>query len=78
MDIHLFLQLYDYTLTFEYEVKYMWRSKCSLVKVLFFIVRYSPFADTSLVLYRAYVALSVSGPNLSHLKQISLGSVYRL
>ena len=35
----------------------MWRSKWSLVKVLFFIVRYPPFADTSLVLYRAYFAL---------------------
>ncbi|THH13664.1 hypothetical protein EW146_g6583 [Bondarzewia mesenterica] len=51
--------VYDYTLTFEYEVKYMWNSKCSLIKVLFFATRYPAFMDMSLVLYHQF------GHNLS-------------
>ncbi|ETW74842.1 hypothetical protein HETIRDRAFT_447107 [Heterobasidion irregulare TC 32-1] len=70
--------LYDYTLTFEYEVKYMWRSKWSLVKVLFFIVRYPPFADTSLVLYHQ-LGFGLSPVDCSRLYHVTgwmfLGSV---
>ncbi|KAH7925234.1 hypothetical protein BV22DRAFT_1046891 [Leucogyrophana mollusca] len=45
--------IYDYLLTFERELKYVWHFPWSTVKVLFFYTRYMPFIDTIvMILYR--------------------------
>ncbi|THH13786.1 hypothetical protein EW146_g6478 [Bondarzewia mesenterica] len=44
--------VYDYLLTFRYEVKYMWNSKWSIIKALFFMTRYPVFVDTICAIYR--------------------------
>lgn len=49
----------DYIQTFPEEVAYMWRTNCSLVKILFFVTRYLPFVDLPLmILYNEGVGFS--------------------
>lgn len=43
--------VYDYLLTLQYEVKYMWTAKWTLAKVLFFLTRYPVFVDTFCAIY---------------------------
>jgi len=45
------LLVYDFILTFQSEVTLIWPSKWNVVKVLFFLTRYLPFIDMSLVLF---------------------------
>jgi hypothetical protein len=42
----LMLLGYEYCLTFAQEVAYVWRSKWTIVKLLYLFSRYSPFIDT--------------------------------
>ncbi|KAH7907448.1 hypothetical protein BJ138DRAFT_1160132 [Hygrophoropsis aurantiaca] len=45
--------IYDYLLTSELEVKYVWKYPWSAVKILYLATRYTPFIDTTvMVLYR--------------------------
>jgi hypothetical protein len=54
LDANAFLlfQVYDYMLTFKDEVRLVWPSRWSIGKVLFFLTRYPPFIDMTLVLVR--------------------------
>ncbi|KAH8102028.1 hypothetical protein BXZ70DRAFT_47824 [Cristinia sonorae] len=45
------LLVYDFLLTFHAEVRLIWPSRWNLIKVLFFLTRYLPFIDISLVLF---------------------------
>lgn len=49
-----FSKTYDYLLTFEREVGLVWRSPLSIVNVLFFISRYTPFAEGTMVFFRRW------------------------
>lgn len=42
---------YDVLLTFDAEVNYIWRSKWSWVKVLFFLTRYSALVEAIIIIY---------------------------
>lgn len=42
------LMIYDYFITFEREVEFIWPSKWTFIKTLFFVTRYSPFLDVTL------------------------------
>ena len=53
----LCLQVYDYLLTFEREVALVWFTKWNITKLLFFIARYTAFADVIMVFYRALIGL---------------------
>ena len=48
-------QGYDVLLTFDAEVNYIWRSKWSWVKVLFFLTRYSALVEAIIIIYREWV-----------------------
>ncbi|KAH7925259.1 hypothetical protein BV22DRAFT_1089416 [Leucogyrophana mollusca] len=49
--------LYDYLLTFDLEITYIWRSAWTPIKVLYLCTRYIPFADTAvMVLYRDFLS----------------------
>lgn len=45
------MQVYDFLLSFPDEVNLIWPSRWNLIKVLFFLTRYLPFLDISLVLF---------------------------
>ncbi|GJE99927.1 hypothetical protein PsYK624_162030 [Phanerochaete sordida] len=45
------LPVYDYILTFDREIELVWAADWNLTKLLFFIARYSVFADVTLALY---------------------------
>ncbi|KAJ3482312.1 hypothetical protein NLI96_g7065 [Meripilus lineatus] len=45
------LLIWDYFLTFDLEVSLMWPSEWSIIKILFFLTRYLPFFDVTLVMY---------------------------
>lgn len=42
----------DWLLTLDLEVSLMWPAKWNVTKTLYFLARYSPFIDTSVVMYR--------------------------
>ncbi|KAF8990281.1 hypothetical protein BDQ17DRAFT_1472042 [Cyathus striatus] len=46
--------LYEYFITFPLEVKYIWNAPWGFIKIVYFITRYLPFSDTSLVLLRHF------------------------
>lgn len=48
------MQVYDYFITFEREVEFIWPSKWTFIKTLFFVTRYSPFLDVTLDVFRAW------------------------
>ena len=52
------LQVYDYFLTLSREVELIWPSNWNFVKYLFFLTRYLPFLDVSVVLYCTSRALA--------------------
>lgn len=43
------LFVYDYIITFEMEFEFVWKSPWNVVKVLYFIQRYMPFADVAML-----------------------------
>jgi hypothetical protein len=43
--------VYDYFITLDSEVSFIWPGDWTLVKYIFFVNRYLPFIDASLVLY---------------------------
>ncbi|KAF7424059.1 hypothetical protein PC9H_009360 [Pleurotus ostreatus] len=46
------IALYDYILTLELETRHMWfKQRWSLIRILFFINRYTPFVDITFSLY---------------------------
>lgn len=47
-------QVYDYFITFEREVEFIWPSKWTFIKTLFFVTRYSPFLDVTLDVFREW------------------------
>lgn len=48
---HIFLQVYDYLLTFADERRLVWPSRLSLMKVIFFCNRYLPFVASIGMMY---------------------------
>jgi hypothetical protein len=50
------VQLYDFILTFPQEVSLIWPAPWSLMKVLFLLTRYLPFADVVIRLWRTNLA----------------------
>ncbi|KAJ3572590.1 hypothetical protein NP233_g2982 [Leucocoprinus birnbaumii] len=51
----------DWLLTFEMEVSLIWTAKWNTTKILYFLTRYLPFIDTSIVIYHQFgYALPVS------------------
>lgn len=48
----LYIQVYDYMLTFEDERTFIWPSKWSIPKTLFLMTRYLPFIDLSITASR--------------------------
>ncbi|XP_006460421.1 hypothetical protein AGABI2DRAFT_177985 [Agaricus bisporus var. bisporus H97] len=44
----------DWLLTMDMEVSLMWRGRWNVTKVLYFLTRYLPFIDTSVVMYRQF------------------------
>lgn len=69
-------QAFDWLLTLEMEISLVWTSKWNVTKVLYFLTRYLPFIDSSIVMYREFC------PGICHLSlsllivefQISLAS----
>ncbi|KAI3614949.1 hypothetical protein WG66_016784 [Moniliophthora roreri] len=53
------LLLYDYLLTLDLEVNYIWKHPLTVRSVLFFLNRYTPFVDTFLLLNGLFVSLSI-------------------
>ncbi|KAF8996802.1 hypothetical protein BDQ17DRAFT_1329743 [Cyathus striatus] len=49
-----FLFLYEYFITLDLEVKYIWNSPWTLIKTLFLVTRYLTFIDTSLDIIRHF------------------------
>jgi hypothetical protein len=49
-------QVYDYLLTFEDEVEFMWEGRWNVLKIVFFLNRYLPFADCVVGLVGGYPA----------------------
>ena len=47
----LSIQVYDYVLTIESEVKLVWYAQWNLTKLLFLVSRYSAFVDAILTTY---------------------------
>jgi hypothetical protein len=43
------LQVYDYLITFDDEITYVWSSKWNVGKILFLLVRYPVFLDIVVV-----------------------------
>lgn len=51
----------DWLLTFEMEVSLVWTAKWNTTKILYFLTRYLPFIDTSVVMYHQFgFALPIS------------------
>ncbi|KAJ7662119.1 hypothetical protein DFH06DRAFT_365779 [Mycena polygramma] len=48
--------LFDYILTLDAEISFMWSSKWSLARVLFFLTRYSPVFDVPVEMYYSMVS----------------------
>ncbi|KAJ6511481.1 hypothetical protein C8R47DRAFT_735959 [Mycena vitilis] len=48
--------LFDYIVTLDAEISFMWSSKWSLAKVLFFLTRYSPVFDVPVEMYYSLVS----------------------
>ncbi|KAF8996794.1 hypothetical protein BDQ17DRAFT_1249352, partial [Cyathus striatus] len=42
--------LYEYFITLDLEIKYIWNARWTYIKIIYLITRYLPFIDTSLVL----------------------------
>jgi len=57
--------LYEYLITIDQEIRLVWPSKWSLVKVLFFINRYLPFASSIIGLH-----MFITAPGTSNCKVI--------
>ena len=55
-----FWQIFDYFITLQREVDFLWPTRWSLVKVLFFVTRYLPFVDMSLDLYCEPIQLIIA------------------
>lgn len=51
MRVTRWLQAYDYLLTFSRELALVWPTEWNLIKVLFFLTRYTPLVDVTIVLY---------------------------
>ncbi|KAF8991355.1 hypothetical protein BDQ17DRAFT_1370900 [Cyathus striatus] len=49
------LLVYEYFITLDSEVKYVWGSRWGLMKILYIITRYLPFTDTSLLIFRHFL-----------------------
>ncbi|KAF8636827.1 hypothetical protein AX17_003234 [Amanita inopinata Kibby_2008] len=45
---------FDYLLTLPLEIEYVWKSRFNVVNILYFITRYLPFIDISMVLYQEF------------------------
>ncbi|KAF8996795.1 hypothetical protein BDQ17DRAFT_903816 [Cyathus striatus] len=45
-------QLYEYFITLDLEIKYIWNSRWTYIKIIYLTTRYLPFFDTSLVLWK--------------------------
>lgn len=58
-------QVLDYLLTFDLEISLIWKSNWSIMKVLFLLARYMPFADLILIFYRKEASLSQLSQKLS-------------
>ncbi|ESK86887.1 hypothetical protein Moror_3404 [Moniliophthora roreri MCA 2997] len=54
------LLVYDLSLSFNLELRHIWASKWSLVKVLYIVQRYLPFFDTTVVVLHHQFAASLS------------------
>ncbi|KAF8992383.1 hypothetical protein BDQ17DRAFT_1432457 [Cyathus striatus] len=46
--------VFDYFLTIELEMKYIWSSKWSIPNAMFLFTRYLPFVDFLVLLYRTF------------------------
>lgn len=47
-------QAFDWLLTLEMEISLVWTSRWNVTKVLYFLTRYLPFIDSSIVMYRKF------------------------
>ncbi|KAF9012072.1 hypothetical protein BDQ17DRAFT_1233336, partial [Cyathus striatus] len=43
--------LYEYFITLDLEIKYIWNARWTYIKIIYLATRYLPFIDTSLVLF---------------------------
>jgi Family of unknown function (DUF6533) len=56
---YIISQLYDFLLTLGKEIDLLWATRWNLVRVLFFVNRYSPLLDAAVLLYCVYILLSM-------------------
>lgn len=59
------LQVFDWLLMFEMEYSLIWKAKWNATKILYLIVRYLPFIDTTLVMCRKALFAFTIGPQLT-------------
>ncbi|KAF9000998.1 hypothetical protein BDQ17DRAFT_1410107 [Cyathus striatus] len=60
----LAILIFEYIITFELEVKFIWKSPWTFGKVLYLAVRYIPFIDGSINILRRFIPYS--SPQLCH------------
>ncbi|KAF8984380.1 hypothetical protein BDQ17DRAFT_1415550 [Cyathus striatus] len=48
----LSILLYEYFITLDLEIKYIWKARWTHIKIIYLTTRYLPFVDTSLVLWK--------------------------
>ncbi|PFH46792.1 hypothetical protein AMATHDRAFT_153814, partial [Amanita thiersii Skay4041] len=51
---------FDYLLTLDLELRFIWHSRWSIIKVLFLLARYSPFIDMSVAFICTFRVTSFS------------------
>ncbi|KAF9000879.1 hypothetical protein BDQ17DRAFT_1245046, partial [Cyathus striatus] len=44
--------IYEYIITLDSEIKFIWGSHWGIVRILYMLTRYLPFTDTSLIMFR--------------------------
>ncbi|KAF8978667.1 hypothetical protein BDQ17DRAFT_1249399, partial [Cyathus striatus] len=44
--------VYEYFITLDSEINFIWGSRWSMMKILYMLTRYLPFSDTSLIIFR--------------------------
>ncbi|PFH45688.1 hypothetical protein AMATHDRAFT_51529 [Amanita thiersii Skay4041] len=52
-------KLYDYLITLESEIRYVWRSQWSLVTVMYYLAKYLLFLDALGVVFQTFVSPSI-------------------
>ncbi|KAF8987009.1 hypothetical protein BDQ17DRAFT_1258996, partial [Cyathus striatus] len=51
--------VYDYLLTFDLEVNFIWNALWSTLKVLYMLTQYLPFLDTMIAMTGTYLSLLI-------------------